>query len=83
MKKKDTYQLPDNSTENQLITKNSAHFAANQDETLSNQIVIPKIGNFSDCVSVIEKEKNISHFLRYIKLIDNQFHSHLEIHQHE
>lgn len=73
MKKKDTYQLPDKSTDNQVITKNSSLFVANQNEMLSNQIVIPKIGDFSDCVSVIEKEENISHFIKYIKLIDNQF----------
>ena len=35
--------------------------------------IIPSIGNFNQCISIIKKETNIPRFFKYIKIIDAEF----------
>lgn len=45
----------------------------NYSSSTNNSIVIPTIGTFSQCISIIKKEKNIPRFFKLIKIIDNEF----------
>ncbi|KAK8890390.1 hypothetical protein M9Y10_035166 [Tritrichomonas musculus] len=43
------------------------------DFSSDNYPIIPSIGTFNQCISIIKKETKIPQFFKYIKIIDNEF----------